>query len=52
MKNIDDALAGALDIIAETISDTAEIRSWLRNFALQEGFLTSKVKKDWAKQKY
>ena len=46
-----DALAGALDIIAEEISDRAEIRGWLRNFVLNKGFIVSEAKKEWKNQK-
>jgi uncharacterized protein len=46
-----DALSGALDIIAERISDMADIRSWIRNFVLTNGLICSKVKKDWIDKK-
>ena len=42
-----DALAGALDIIAEEISDRADIRGWLRNFVLNKGLIVSEAKKEW-----
>lgn len=51
VKTTKDALNGALDIIAENISDNADIRSWLRSFTLNSGLIVSKVKKEWAKQK-
>jgi uncharacterized protein len=38
-----DALAGARDIIAETISDDAEIRRLLKDLILKRGILTSKA---------
>jgi len=47
----DDALSGALDIVAERISDMADIRSWLRNFVLTNGLICTKVKKDWLNKK-
>ena len=37
----DDALQGAMDIIAEQVSDSAEIRKRLRTIAQKEGVLTS-----------
>jgi len=46
-----DALAGALDIIAEEISDRADIRGWLRNFVLNKGLIVSEAKKEWKDQK-
>jgi uncharacterized protein len=39
------AIAGAIDIIAEQISDTAAIRQSLRNFILNTGSMRSKVTK-------
>lgn len=41
-----DALAGAMDIIAEKISDNAEFRKWIRDFTYEKGSLLSKAKKD------
>ncbi|EKE04503.1 MAG: hypothetical protein ACD_20C00056G0002 [uncultured bacterium] len=51
VETIDQALNGALDIIAERISDDANIRSYLRNFAFSRGFIVSNVKKEWAEKK-
>ncbi|NDJ84626.1 MAG: RNA-binding transcriptional accessory protein [Chloroflexi bacterium] len=42
----DDALAGARDIVAETISDHAEVRAEVRNKALRFGALTARQIKD------
>ncbi|HVZ39980.1 MAG TPA: Tex family protein [Candidatus Kapabacteria bacterium] len=39
-----DALAGAADILAEEISEKADIRAALRDYMLQEGMFTSRVK--------
>ncbi|MCK4667262.1 RNA-binding transcriptional accessory protein [Candidatus Dependentiae bacterium] len=47
----EDALTGALDIIAEWISDKEEVRTWLRKNYFEQGKFTSKVKKDWADKK-
>ena len=41
VETIDDALAGARDIVAETISDSAEVRASTRRKAMQFGTLTS-----------
>lgn len=41
VNSADEALAGAMDIIAEQISDSAEIRKRLRAVAQKEGVLTS-----------
>ena len=45
------ALSGACDILAENLSDDAEIRKWLRQLAHDEGLLASTVKKDAADTK-
>lgn len=41
-----DALAGAMDIIAEKVSDNAEFRKWIRDFTFEKGNLFSKAKKE------
>jgi len=51
VKNNDEALNGALDIIAEKISDRADIRSQLRKTTLNQGKITCKVKKEFKDQK-
>lgn len=40
--NVDDALKGSRDIIAEMVSDDAEIRKFIRTLALKEGTLIVK----------
>jgi len=45
------ALQGACDIIAENISQEAELRKWLRQLMMDEGLVTSKVRKKYADQK-
>ncbi len=42
----DEALAGAMDIIAETVSDNAEIRKDLRAFFMKEGLISSAAAKE------
>ena len=46
VETIEDALQGASDIIAEDISDNANIRRRLRNLFSVLGVITSKAKKD------
>ena len=46
VANAEDALAGASDIIAENISDVAEYRKELRDFAFSFGVITTKQAKD------
>ncbi len=37
-----DALSGAMDIIAESVSDNADFRKFIREFTLRAGFIVSK----------
>lgn len=41
VANVEDALQGAMDIIAETVSDNAEIRKRIRNLANVNGVISS-----------
>ena len=43
VENIEDALSGAMDIIAETISDNAEHRKRIREITTRTGLLQSKA---------
>ncbi len=51
VESIEDALEGALDIVAEVISDDAQIRETVRNFTAARGLIASKPKKDWVNKK-
>ena len=44
VNNIKEALQGAMDIIAETISDEAEFRTYIRQATFEEGKITSTAK--------
>lgn len=44
VRTVEEAIAGALDIIAESISDEAEYRSYIREVTMKEGTLTSSAK--------
>lgn len=46
INTIEDALKGAMDIIAEKVSDNAEFRKWIRAFTFEKGMLSSKAKKE------
>ena len=46
VKNADEALAGACDIIAEDISNSADYRKMLRAFTVQNGSLVTKAAKE------
>ncbi|WP_017659945.1 Tex family protein [Baaleninema simplex] len=43
----EDALNGASDILAEAVSEDAELRSHLRDIFLKDGMFTARVKKDY-----
>ncbi|HOQ36584.1 MAG TPA: Tex family protein [Acetivibrio sp.] len=44
VNNVEEALNGAMDIIAEDISDDAEIRKDIRNMFMKQGIVVSKAK--------
>lgn len=44
VRTVEEAIAGAMDIIAEDISDNAEYRSYIREATMKEGILTSEAK--------
>lgn len=44
VHDTEDALNGAHEIIAETVSEVATLRSWIRNYTTEHGELTSDVK--------
>ncbi|MBR1454486.1 MAG: helix-hairpin-helix domain-containing protein, partial [Lachnospiraceae bacterium] len=52
VETINDAIAGALDIIAENISDVADYRTWIREYTLNKGIILSSAKSDDAREKY
>lgn len=45
VPTVNDAVMNALYIIAEKISDNAELRKWIRNYVFTKGSLASKIKK-------
>lgn len=52
VKTAEDALQGAKDIIAESISDEAEHRLYIRNATMEEGIITSAAKDEKAESVY
>ncbi|WP_091069188.1 Tex family protein [Paenibacillus sp. NFR01] len=44
VENAEQALQGAMDIIAENIADDAQIRSWVRSYTASQGVLISEAK--------
>ena len=52
VKSAADAIAGAEDIIAESISDNADYRSWIRKTTMKKGRVTSAAKDPEAESVY
>ena len=52
VKTASEAIAGAMDIIAESVSDEAEYRSYIRNITMQKGTLVSVAKDEKAESVY
>ncbi len=52
VKSAQEALQGAMDIIAEEISDEADYRLYIRNITLEEGVVTSTAKDEKAESVY
>lgn len=52
VKTVEDAIAGAKDIIAESISDEADYRIYIRNATFDEGMITSCAKEKEAQSVY
>ena len=44
VKNIEEALQGARDIVAEIVSDEARYRSWIRDYFYKDAKIVTKVK--------
>lgn len=52
VANVQEALEGARDIIAENISDEADYRSWIRKQTMQKGHIMSSAKDEKAESVY
>lgn len=52
VKTVEEAIQGALDIIAEMISDVADFRTYIRDFTLETGTITSTTKDKELKSNY
>ena len=44
IESASDALHGAMDIIAESVSDNAAFRKWIREYTMKNGLLSTKAK--------
>jgi len=47
VKTVEEALQGAADILAEGVSEQAELRAYLRDYLLQAGLFVSRIKADY-----
>ena len=47
VDNVEQALAGAADILAERVSENAEIRAYLREYLLKKGVFVSQIKDEY-----
>ena len=52
VKTVEDAIAGAMDIIAESISDEADYRSYIRKRTFEKGLIQSSAKEAEAESVY
>lgn len=52
VRTAEDAISGAMDIIAEAISDEANYRTYIRKLSIREGILTSAAKDKQAQSVY
>lgn len=52
VNTVDEAIAGAMDIIAENISDTAEYRTRIRELTIQKGVIVTTAKDSEAESVY
>lgn len=52
VNTVEEAIAGAMDILAEEVSDEAEYRSYIREATMKEGKLTSQAKDEKAETVY
>lgn len=52
VETAEEALQGAMDILAENIADEAKIRSWLRQFTFDQGLLGTEAKDKTAESVY
>jgi len=46
VQSAEEAIQGASDILAEEISEKAELRQYLREYLMKEGFFTSRIKEE------
>jgi uncharacterized protein len=47
VKTVEDAIKGASDILAEEVSEKADLRAYLRDYLMQNGVFISRIKDDY-----
>lgn len=47
VKSVEDALKGAADILAEEVSEKADLRAYLRDYLIESGVFVSRIKDDY-----
>lgn len=47
VNSVEEALKGAADILAEEVSEKAELRAYLRDYLMQSGTMTSRIKEEY-----
>lgn len=52
VNSVEEAIQGAMDILAESVSDNAQYRTWIRNITWKEGLLISEAKDKEAESVY
>lgn len=52
VHSVEDAVQGAMDIIAEAVSDDAEVRAWVRTHTMRHGVLCTEAKDETAESVY
>ena len=52
VSSAEEAIQGAMDILAETIADDAGVRAWVRNFTRDHGRIVTEAKDDQAESVY
>ncbi len=52
VQTAEEALQGAMDIVAETIADEAAIRAWVRKYTMDHGMMVSEAKSPEAESVY
>lgn len=52
VPTVEEAIQGAMDIVAELVADDPDARSWVRNYTRRQGLLVARAKDDQAESVY